>query len=166
MRRDKSVRTLCPRCGHDYGIRTRAESKLIAHSSECASSRGKLSDFANAPSCYLRAECGGSQPGHRQKTLSMGDEAARALRVSEERPRRGGGSRSCRSQSKLSRGYALCANQVTVSRRYRGIPYRVGPPSSSENIFRAPLTRSSRRIFTRRKFDTATLPAMKDIFKL
>ncbi|XP_025075418.1 uncharacterized protein LOC112552971 [Pogonomyrmex barbatus] len=50
-----------------------------------------------------------------KKTLSVGDEAARALRISEERPRRGeGGSRLCRSQSKLSRGYAFCANQVTT----------------------------------------------------
>jgi len=58
----------------------------------------------------------------------MGDEATRALRVSEERPRRGkkeGGSRRCRSQSKLSRGYAFYANQVTVSRRYRSILYKV-----------------------------------------
>lgn len=62
-----------------------------------------------------------------KKTLSMSDEAARALRILEERPRRReeGGSRCCRSQSKLSRGYAFCANQVTVSRRYRDILYRV-----------------------------------------
>ncbi|XP_028048273.2 uncharacterized protein LOC114254963 [Monomorium pharaonis] len=49
-----------------------------------------------------------------KKTLSMDDEAARALRVSEERLRRGeGGSCRRRSQSKLSRGYVFCANQVT-----------------------------------------------------
>ncbi|XP_011686088.1 PREDICTED: uncharacterized protein LOC105448911 isoform X2 [Wasmannia auropunctata] len=117
MRRDKSTRTLCPRCGYDYGICTRAKSKLIACSSKCAFSRGKLNDFANSRPCHLRAEYSNSrvQPGYRQKTLSMGDEAARALRVSEERPRREeeGGSRCCRSQSKLSHGYAFCANQVT-----------------------------------------------------
>lgn len=71
-----------------------------------------------------------------KKTLSMGDEAARALRVSEERPRREESrSRRCRSQLKLSRGYVFCANQVMVSRRYRGIPYRVAHRSLPENIF-------------------------------
>ncbi|KYM78518.1 hypothetical protein ALC53_11173 [Atta colombica] len=48
----------------------------------------------------------------------MDDEAARALRVLKERPRqreevKESGSRHCRSQSKLSHGYAFCANQVT-----------------------------------------------------
>ncbi|TGZ46255.1 Uncharacterized protein DBV15_11479 [Temnothorax longispinosus] len=154
MRRDKSVRTLCPCCGHDYGICTEAESKLIACSPECASSRGKLSDFANSRTCHLRTKCGGSRMelGRRQryadsanvndisrmtkKTLSMGDEATRTLRVPEVRPRREeGGSRRCRSQSKLSRGYAFCANQVTVSRRYRGILYRMAPPVVAGKYF-------------------------------
>ncbi|KYN00093.1 hypothetical protein ALC62_09155 [Cyphomyrmex costatus] len=119
MSRDKSVRTICPCCGHDYGIRTRAESKLVACSPKCASSRRKLNNFANSQLCHLQAECDSRvQSRYRQKTLSMDDEAARTLRVLKERPRRReeveeGGSRHCRSQSKLSHGYAFCANQVT-----------------------------------------------------
>ncbi|KYN20855.1 PREDICTED: uncharacterized protein LOC108760279 isoform X1 [Trachymyrmex cornetzi] len=119
MRRDKSVRTLCPCCGHDYGICTRAESKLIPCSPKYTSSRGKLNNFANSRLCHLQTECDSKiQSRYRQKTLSMDDEAARALRVLKERPRqreeiKEGGSRHCRSQSKLSHGYAFCANQVT-----------------------------------------------------
>lgn len=63
-----------------------------------------------------------------EKTFSADDEAAKPLRLSKHRRRSRRGRRrgergevgSCPcSQSKLSRGYAFCANQVTVSRRYR-----------------------------------------------
>ncbi|KAM0734907.1 hypothetical protein ACS0PU_011020 [Formica fusca] len=115
MSRDKSVRTLCPHCGHDYGVRA---DKLVC-SPKCVSSRGGQSDSAISRTHHLWTEYNGSRMQSRywdRQTLSMSDETARALRVSEKRPQRGGeggGSRCRRSQSKLSREYAFCANQVT-----------------------------------------------------
>ncbi|XP_072765924.1 uncharacterized protein [Anoplolepis gracilipes] len=114
MSRDKSVRTLCPRCGHDYDVRV---DKMVC-SPKCASSREGQSESAISRT-RLWTECSGSRMQPRywdRQTRSTSDETARALRVSEKRPQRGsegGGSRCCRSQSKLSHEYTFCANQVT-----------------------------------------------------
>ncbi|XP_070171106.1 uncharacterized protein [Polyergus mexicanus] len=58
MSRDKSVRTLCPRCGHDYGADIRAD-KLVC-SPKCASSRGGQSDSAISRTRHLWIEYSGS----------------------------------------------------------------------------------------------------------
>lgn len=102
-----------------------------------------------------------------KETLSTGDEITRAVRASKVRPRQGeGGSRRRRSQSKLSRGYAFCANQVTVSRRYRGILYRTAAHCHRRKILSKLLDSRSAPIFPRRKFDTTTFSNFDDISKL
>ncbi|XP_050445892.1 uncharacterized protein LOC126848764 isoform X1 [Cataglyphis hispanica] len=113
MSRDKNVRTLCPRCGYDYGVRN---NKLVC-SPKCAFSCGGQSDSAISRTHHLWTD--GPRIKSRycdRETLSMSDETMRALRVAEKRSQRGSEGDGChcrRSQSKLSREYAFCTNQVT-----------------------------------------------------
>ncbi|XP_067215604.1 uncharacterized protein [Linepithema humile] len=134
MSRDKKMRMQCPHCGHDCDYDIRLRTDKLACSPKCQSNRGKFSDFANSRQCHLQTECNSSQIQseyrYRQKTLSTGDEVTRALRASEERPRRGeGGSRRRRSQSQLSHGYAFYANQVTN----HSSPYHEGSSDNCTN---------------------------------
>lgn len=52
MSRDKSVRTLCPHCGHDYGVRA---DKLVC-SPKCVPSHGGQSDSAISRTHHLWTE--------------------------------------------------------------------------------------------------------------
>lgn len=57
MSRGKSIRTLCPRCGYDYGVRA----DEMVRSPKCAFSRGGQSDSATSQTRHLWTECSGSQ---------------------------------------------------------------------------------------------------------
>lgn len=57
MSRGKSIRTLCPRCGYDYGVRA---DEMVC-SPKCASSRGGQSDSATSQTPRLWTECSGSR---------------------------------------------------------------------------------------------------------
>lgn len=72
MSRDKNVRTLCPRCGHDYDADRPTDNKQRC-SPKCAPSRGKFSDLATTrPRRRLRSECDGSraQTEYRERKVS------------------------------------------------------------------------------------------------
>ncbi|EFN73659.1 hypothetical protein EAG_08456 [Camponotus floridanus] len=88
MSRGKSVRTLCPRCGYDYGVRA---DEMVC-SPKCASSRGGQSDSATSQTRRLWTECSSSrmQLGYwdRQNHCSPCDVCSSNDYANEKRDRR------------------------------------------------------------------------------